>query len=104
MDDNTVFIADDGGMMDISTIRKRFLSIVKRYNEQCEKESDRLPEIRLHDLRHTTASILLSQGCDIATISQRLGHSKVSVTLDIYSHALPENDQTAADILERMLG
>ena len=106
LDKSYIFIQDNGSMIDISSVRKRFLSIVRRYNEQCEKEkreADKLPEIRVHDLRHTCATLLLANDCDIATISQRLGHSKVSVTLDIYSHPLPENDKAAADILERVL-
>ena len=59
--------------------------------------------IRLHDLRHTGAALLLGSGVDIETVSRRLGHSKASVTLDIYGHALPENDKKASDILADML-
>ena len=66
-------------------------------------EEDKLPIIKLHDLRHTSATLLQASGCDIATISRRLGHSKVSVTLDVYSHAIPENDVEAADILSKVL-
>ncbi len=62
-----------------------------------------LPPVRLHDLRHTSASLLLASGIDIETISHRLGHSKPSVTLDIYGHALPEIDRAAADKLARLL-
>ena len=103
MEKTNVFIQADGSPMDISTVRKRFLSIVRRYNDQCKKEADKLPEIRVHDLRHTCATLLQANDCDIATISRRLGHSKVSVTLDIYSHALPENDKKASDILDKVL-
>ena len=73
------------------------------YNKNCEKEENRLPLIRLHDLRHTSATLLLSNDVDIETVSRRLGHSKASVTLDIYGHALPENDRKAANALEKML-
>lgn len=103
MERTTIFMQDDGSMMDITAARKRFLSILNRYNDGCKKEEDKLPIIKLHDLRHTSATLLQASGCDIATISRRLGHSKVSVTLDVYSHAIPENDVEAADILSKVL-
>ena len=62
-----------------------------------------LPPIRLHDLRHTSASLLLAYGIDVETVSHRLGHSKPSITLDIYGHALPEIDRIAADKLAQLL-
>lgn len=52
---------------------------------------------RLHDMRHTQASLLLQAGEDIVTVSRRLGHSKVSTTLDIYSHLMPGKDRSAAE-------
>ena len=48
-----------------------------------------LPAIRFHDLRHTSASLLLSQGVHPKVVQERLGHSQISVTLDTYSHVLP---------------
>lgn len=53
-------------------------------------------DIRLHDLRHTQASLLLASGEDMITVSKRLGHSKVSTTVDVYSHLVPGKDQEAA--------
>jgi len=50
----------------------------------------------LHTLRHTHGSFLLADGMDLATVSERLGHSSVRVTADIYSHALRGRDQEAA--------
>lgn len=52
---------------------------------------------RLHDTRHTQASLLLEAGEDIVTVSRRLGHARVSTTLDIYSHLMPGKDRSAAD-------
>lgn len=54
-------------------------------------------EIRLHDLRHSQASLLIEAGEDIVTIAKRLGHARVSTTLDIYSHLMPGKDRGAAD-------
>lgn len=53
-------------------------------------------DIRLHDLRHTQASLLIKNGEDIVTVSRRLGHARVSTTLDIYSHVMPGKDGEAA--------
>lgn len=56
-----------------------------------------LEGVRLHDLRHLAASVMISAGHDITTISRRLGHERVSTTLDIYSHLMPGSDEAAAD-------
>lgn len=53
--------------------------------------------VRLHDLRHTQASLLIAAGIPIVTVSKRLGHAKVSTTLDIYSHMMPGQDEEAAE-------
>jgi integrase len=45
-----------------------------------------LPAIRLHDLRHTNASIALAAGVDIKVVSDRLGHSTTAITADLYTH------------------
>ena len=55
--------------------------------------------VRLHDLRHTQASLLLGNEEDIITVSKRLGHAKVSTTLDIYAHLLPGKDESAAGLM-----
>jgi integrase len=56
-----------------------------------------LPNIRLHDLRHTCATLLLSKGVHPKLVQELLGHATISITLDTYSHVLPGmGDQTAA--------
>ena len=50
----------------------------------------------LHTIRHSHASLLLAVGVDLATVSQRLGHSSVRTTAEIYSHALRGKDKAAA--------
>lgn len=61
-----------------------------------------LPDIRLHDLRHLHASMLLAEGVSITEVAQRLGHATPNITLGIYAHAL--NRQTAsAAAMERIL-
>lgn len=60
-------------------------------------------DIRFHDLRHTHATLLLSQGVNPKIVSERLGHSSIGITLDTYSHVLPNMQQEAINKLENIL-
>ncbi len=62
-----------------------------------------LPRIRFHDLRHTAATLLLLQGVHPKVVSEMLGHSSVSLTLDVYSHVLPDMQRDATLALDRAL-
>ena len=57
----------------------------------------KLPRIRLHDLRHTHATLALQAGIHPKVVSERLGHATVSITLDTYSHAIPAMQEEAAE-------
>jgi integrase len=57
------------------------------------------PTVRLHDLRHFTATQLIGAGMDVRTVAGRLGHADPSITLRVYSHALEERDRAAAAIM-----
>ena len=63
-----------------------------------------LPDIRFHDLRHTCATLLLTRGVHPKIVSEMLGHSSVSITLDIYSHVIPGLGDAAALAMEDALG
>ncbi len=62
-----------------------------------------LPKIRLYDLRHTTATLLLSAGENPKVVSERLGHASIVLTLDTYSHVLPTMQKTATDKIEKLM-
>ena len=62
-----------------------------------------LPGVRLHDLRHTHASLMLAAGIHPKIVSERLGHSSVTITLDRYSHVLPGLQEAAALRFEEVL-
>ena len=62
-----------------------------------------MPRIRLHDLRHTHASHALRAGIHPKVVSERLGHSTVAITLDIYSHLLPGMQREAAEAVAALL-
>ena len=55
-----------------------------------------LPPIRLHDLRHSYATAALASGVPVKVVSQRVGHADVGVTLKVYAHVLPGDDEDAA--------
>lgn len=61
------------------------------------------PHVRLHDLRHFTATQLISAGVDIRTVAERLGHSDPSLTLRVYAHVIEARDRAAADIMGKVL-
>ena len=87
-----VFTGLDGGILRRSNFRKRhFLPLL---------EASGVSEICFHELRHTAATLLLSEGINPKVIQERLGHSQINTTLDIYSHVLPSMQKEAADKLE----
>ena len=62
-----------------------------------------LPKIRFHDLRHTGASMMLNYGISVLAVSRRLGHSKPSITLDVYGHLIPSKEEEAASLMNELL-
>ncbi len=59
--------------------------------------------LRPYDLRHTCATLLLAGGEHPKVVAERLGHSSTVMTMDVYSHVLPDMQEAAADKLERLL-
>jgi len=55
--------------------------------------------IRIHDFRHSHASLLVNMGINIQEVARRLGHKKVEITWDIYSHLYPKEEEKAVEIL-----
>jgi integrase len=62
-----------------------------------------LPNVRLHDLRHFSATRLLAAGVPVRTVSGRLGHANAATTLGVYAHFVEESDREAADALGAVL-
>ncbi len=62
-----------------------------------------LPDIRFHDLRHTCATLLLAKGVHSKIVSEMLGHSSVSITLDVYSHVIPGLGEEEARAMDDLL-
>ena len=84
--DTLVFSHTDGSPLRPDSVGQAFRRLARRAG---------LPGVRLHDLRHTHASLLLQQGVNIKVIQERLGHANVQITLDTYSHLLPGMQEAA---------
>ncbi|MEK4636832.1 site-specific integrase [Bacillus sp. FSL W8-0519] len=72
-----------------------FRSLTQLWKKLIKKSG--VPDIRFHDLRHTHATLMLKQGIHPKIVSERLGHKKVGITLDTYSHVVPGLQETAVD-------
>jgi len=115
-----VFCNEDGGYLYKSTVRRwSFLPLLARTNEALAKaglpllpehakandgKTDSAPAFRFHDLRHSVATLLLLAGENPKVVSERLGHAKVEITLNTYSHVLPTLQKGAAEKMNRILG
>jgi integrase len=75
-----VFTTHEGNYLALTTLRRAFNNVLKQAG---------LPHMRFHDLRHSAATILLSRGTHPKVVQEILGHSQISMTLDVYSHVLP---------------
>jgi integrase len=70
---------------------------------QAQVTASGLPRIRLHDLRHTHATLALQAGIHPKVVSERLGHANIAITLDTYSHAIPAMEEEAAAKVARLV-
>jgi integrase len=89
-----IFTTGIGTFMDQTKVSREFKRILKKAN---------LPDIRFHDLRHTSISFLLDIGTPVNTVQRRAGHSKASVTTDIYGHVMAHSQDAAADNIEEII-
>lgn len=71
------------------------------FKRALEKAS--LPDLRLHDLRHTNASLMLKNGVNMKVVSERLRHSKIGITMDIYTHIDTEQQKDAAQKIDDVI-
>lgn len=78
-------------------------NLMRRHFKPLLRKAGLSEEIRLYDLRHTCATLLLSAGVNPKIVSERLGHASIVLTLDTYSHVLPSMQKGAADKLEQLL-
>lgn len=89
-----LFTAWDGAPMHPDVLSGWFGDFIKRTD---------LPQIHVHSLRHTNATLMIAGGEDILTVSRRLGHAQASTTTNIYAHAIQSANAKAAETLENLL-
>jgi integrase len=101
-DDALVFGDIQGGHRNPEYVSRQFARDVARCSGGLGDGA--LPGIRLHDLRHTHATILLTAGVPVHVVSARLGHASAVVTMTVYAHVLPGSQRDAADRFAALVG
>jgi len=91
---NRIFIADDGAPMGVDSARHWLSKFCKRNN---------IRTMNVHSFRHLNASLLISSGVDVRTVSASLGHSQTSTTLNIYAHSFAEQQARASETIANAL-
>jgi integrase len=94
VDRDLVFATGLGTPIEPGNLRRSWLGIIRAAG---------LPGLRIHDLRHAHATLMLRQGVHPKVVSERLGHASVNITLDTYSHVLPGLQEAAAAALDTIL-
>ena len=89
-----VCVKADGTEFQPGYVSKRYAELLKKYS---------LPHIRLHDLRHTGASVLLRNGASVKQVQEFMGHAKPDIALAIYTHLTDEDKRETAQIMGRIL-
>ena len=92
--DSYVFAQFDGSPVKPGSITNEWVRLVGKF---------KLPKIRLHDLRHTHATAMLGSGIHPKIASERLGHSSIAITLDLYSHVMPNMQADAVQTMDNEL-
>jgi len=92
---NLVYPCESGGYTKTSTLTNRFSAVLIEAG---------LPHVRIHDLRHSCATLLLSLGVPAIVVSQILGHSSTKITQDVYGHVLPAMQDEAMQKIDMLFG
>jgi integrase len=93
-DTGLVFTTSIGTPIDPRNVKRKLDALLK---------AAELPHYRVHDLRHFCASLLLAQGVPLKVVSDLLGHTRISVTADLYTHVLPSLKREAMDLMDSIL-
>jgi integrase len=93
-ENDLIFPTTIGTPLDYKRVTKEFKRLLKRAG---------LPEIRFHDLRHTSLNTLMEMGLPVNTVQRRAGHTRASTTVDIYGHATAQSLEEAAEKIEELI-
>lgn len=94
IDSNRLFLQADGKKMPPSTISKWFIKYVGQIGP---------PVINFHGLRHTNATLLISQNINVAVVAARLGHVQITTTINFCVHPIISHNRKAGNVLENLL-
>lgn len=75
-------------------------TLTQFWNRFVERHKNELRRVRFHDLRHSSASLILSEGVNMKIVQKRLGHKDIQTTLNLYSHITEEDDKKASDVFD----
>ena len=92
--DGHVFARENGEPWNPNRVTKLFDQAVRAVD---------VPHVRLHDLRHTWATLALRAGVHPKVVQERLGHANISITMDTYSHVLPDMQESAAELVAALV-
>lgn len=93
VDTDYVFKSENGNYYNPDRLSRNWVAFIEKHH---------LKKVRLHDLRHTCATYLLSHNTPIATVSKKLGHSNIYTTLDTYTHSVDSDDIIASSLLNNL--
>jgi integrase len=93
-DGDLVFCTRDGKPINPNNVYRNYLAIIARAG---------VPRINLHGARHTHTTLALANGAPLKAVSERLGHVKSSITLDTYSHVLPDMQDRVVEAIDAAL-
>ena len=93
-DSGRLFVQDNGKPMHPDTVSKWFGKFIRKIG---------LPVINFHGIRHTNATLLISQNVDVAVVAARLGHAQISTTFNFYVHPLASHNRSAGLVLQNLL-
>ena len=94
MDSNCVLFTEDGAMYNPDSITKKWIKFIRKH---------KLPDVRLHDLRHSCATLMIENNIPMKTVQERLGHADFSTTANIYAHVTAKMQKAAADTMDAIL-
>jgi Site-specific recombinase XerD len=100
-----IFATPTGNFLNFSNVRKIFKKIIKNYNSSLSEEeilTKSLPDIRIHDMRHTFATRLFENGVAPKTVQALLGHADITTTMNIYTHVMKDTKDDAIDTINHM--
>ena len=95
---NLMFPTPAGDIMSMKVLSQRFKDVMRNITDEQTAKFH-----QLYDLRHTHASLLISEGWDLVAVSKRLGHSDTTTTLRYYAHLVPNNDSSRVESFENSI-